>query len=214
MDLNLMSIKMKKYFNKYVIVFILVAFFSISCLAQQSGYKLLKHEDMISRQDTFDIDYFEKNKNQGFNVHIYGDNEEHIWQYFSEEVYTEVYTPPLPKFYRGEREYYNNGKLKQKGYYMDELKIGLWEYYDEKGNKTTENMDLLYANATFDYNKVMQLLHKLGDLNLNTGENRENIGLHYYKEKNMWIVQVRNTHTYTIDGKRGKILAKGTITSE
>jgi len=170
--------------------------------------------DSSTLKDIFDIDSFKKNKDMSNNVDISKDNGEHIWQYTYDTIYIEKYTPPLPKFYRIEKEYYSNGQLKQKGYYMDELKIGLWEYYDEKGNKTTENMDLLYANAKFDYNKVMQLLHKLGDLNLNTGENRENIGLHYYKEKNMWIVQVRNTHTYTIDGNSGKVLAKGTITME
>lgn len=41
---------------------------------------------------------------------------------------------------------------------LTDTKIGVWEYYDEKGNKTTEDMDKRYSKAKFSYNQVMLLL--------------------------------------------------------
>lgn len=196
----------------------MILIISISCNAQKkTAYSVLTKVDNNNMLiDTFNIDLYEKNKVSTHSAEIEKENGEKIRLIDSEDIYVEYYTPPLPKFYWIYKEYYLNGKLKKKGYMLTDTKIGVWEYYDEKGNKTTEDMDKRYSKAKFSYNQVMLLLQELGHIDLNTGKGRDIVTVvGYIKESNNWIAEIRNDleppFTYYISGKNGKIIGKNTI---
>lgn len=113
--------------NQLFIIYISILF--ISCGATKYSYTLLDRNNTEIVSDTFDIEYFEKNKDMSDNVRIQNDNGEYIRIYLSINKYKEIHIPPLPKFYTIYKEYYLNGKLKTRGYKLNELKIGTWEYY-------------------------------------------------------------------------------------
>ena len=202
---------------KCKLIVIIILTMSLSCAYSQSTYRIINKKDIIMQKDTFDIDYFENNKDMSDNVDISKDDGEHIWRYLSFDKYVEIYTPPLPKFYTIYKEYYLNGNLKTKGFKLKDLEIGTWEYYDEKGKKTTVDKDKQFSSAKFTYNQVMLLLNQLGEINIQTGENRENVDIHLNKQTKQWYAKIRNPsyggNIYIIDAKNGKIVKKGEIIS-
>jgi len=199
---------------------------SLSCKAQKNTkYKVLNNIEITDMAiDTFDINLFEKYRNVNnklSNVRsatIEKENGEKEEQVISSEEITVYYTPPLPKLYWIYKEYYLNGKLKKKGYMLTNtyMKIGVWEYYDEKGNKTTEDMDKRYSKAKFTYNQIMLLLQDLGHININTGEGRDDIEIDYFTETNNWKVEIRKPkekpYGYIFSGKNGKKVSDVVIT--
>lgn len=130
-------------------------------------------------------------------------------------------TPAKPCFYTLMQTFYYNGKIKERGCYLQsDLKIGTWEYYDEHGNKTEVNEDLGYPE--FSYNDVLLFLHKENLVNVYTGQNREKITMAYYERpywekepKPLWVVDwIDDKETFTqiiyhLDAKTGKVVAKG-----
>lgn len=215
--------KFKKTHSLLAIVMIFTI--SLSCKAQKNTkYKVLNNIEFTDMAtDTFDINLFEKYSNvtnKLSNVRsatIEKENGEKEEQVISSEEITVYYTPPLPKLYWIYKEYYLNGKLKKKGYMLTNtyMKIGVWEYYDERGNKTTEDMDKRYSKAKFTYNQVMLLLQDLGHINIKTGEGRNHIDIDYLTDWNFWKVEIRNgsepPFIYNINGKNGKVTDKYTI---
>lgn len=203
---------------KFTCITVLTIILNASCISSQTTYTILNNEDMAIKQDTFDIDSFEKNKDGANQLRITKDNGEEILNIFFVDMYLEYYTPPLPKLYTIYKEYYLNGRLKKKGYYIDELKIGKWEYYDEKGNKTIEDMDKQFSTAKYTYSQIIILLDQLGEINIKTGENRENVNLHYNKQLKQWYARIRNPlyggNIYIINANNGEIFKKGEIISE
>jgi|GEM_PF-5952973 len=210
--------KYKKTHTLFAIVMILTV--SLSCKAQKNTkYRVLNNieiTDMVT--DTFDTHSFEKYKIAHHSEIIEKENGEKEDKSFTGEEYLVYYIPPLPKLYWIYKEYYPNGKLKKKGYMLTNtyMKIGVWEYYDEKGNKTTENMDKRYSKAKFTYNQVMLLLEQLGHINIKTGEGRDDIEVGYLTETNNWKVEIRKPkekpYGYIFSGKNGKKIGDVTIT--
>jgi hypothetical protein len=132
-----------------------------------------------------------------------------------EDGFVEWETPPLPLFYKNYSEYYENGIMKLTGKVIGNgsVRIGVWEYFDENGNKTKEvNEDAKYG--AFDYNKVLIFFHLKEFINLETGENREHLSLGYSEEEKRWIVSISNKlyiiTEYQMDGETGDIISTRT----
>ncbi|MBM0652042.1 hypothetical protein JMN10_15075 [Capnocytophaga genosp. AHN8471] len=85
-----------------------------------------------------------------------------------------IVIPPPPAFYSQRYYYHQNGKLESKGKYFglrSFVSIGLWQYYDENGKLIKEvNEDAKFRFWTSD--KILEILHNEGLINLRTGENR------------------------------------------
>lgn len=132
-----------------------------------------------------------------------------------------VTIPAKPRFYRLLQTYYYDGKIKSKGCLLTRsLRIGIWEFYDEQGNKTEINEDLKFPD--FTYNDVLLFLHKRKLINIYTGEHREKIDIEYHekpywnkKSKPIWVVDWMDkektfTHiSYELDAKTGKVIGEG-----
>ena len=85
--------------------------------------------------------------------------------------YYNEYSPSL-EFTMIQKIFYPNGLLKQKSYFFqNNLKIGIWEYYDEKGNLIKKvNEDEKFKKSKVKLKDVLNLLEREGWINLKTGE--------------------------------------------
>jgi hypothetical protein len=124
--------------------------------------------------------------------------------------FDEWVTPPVPAFYQIFITYYANGNLKKYGKIIGGggIRIGIWEYYDEKGNKVKEvNEDEKFGK--FGYNELLQFLHLNKYINLETGENRDQLIIVFDEKDKKWGVNVTDIYYVTtylvIDGETGKI---------
>lgn len=140
-------------------------------------------------------------------------------------TFTIVTTPAKPRFYLLSQTYYHNGMIKARGCLLPyALTIGIWEYYDEQGNKTEINEDIKLPD--FTYNDVLLFLHKKKLINIYTGEHREKITINYYenpswkkKPKPIWVVDwmdKEKTFTqiiYHLDAMTGKVIGEGKANS-
>jgi len=184
----------------YLIVFFVTL---ISADAQkQVRYKILP-DTLITNDmkiEIFNIEFFKDNEENN-NLIITNKDGTIIEQYVGlgenpekGNNFFEYTTLGLPKLYRIYKEYYLNGKLKKFGYYLyPMLMISKWYYYDEKGNEAIVDEDLKFGK--FDYNKVVQMLAKMGYLNLQTGQGRERIRFGYDKK-------IRNSGSFTFFKKK------------
>jgi len=81
------------------------------------------------------------------------------------------YSPP-PEFLMIQKIFYSTGMLKQKSYFFqNNLKVGIWEYYDEEGNlieKTDENEK--FKLSQIQLKDVLKILEKEGWVDLKTGK--------------------------------------------
>ena len=86
---------------------------------------------------------------------------------------TYIEYPPVPAFYKIVKFFYPNGNLKSMGKVTGQnLKFGMWQYYDEKGDFFKEEDE----NKKFGKIKVddiLKFLEKEGLINLTSGEGRE-----------------------------------------
>ena len=121
--------------------------------------------------------------------------------------------PPKPAFFTIYKTYYPNGFIKYKGNYFGHKTsmTGVWEYYDEHGKLThVINEDEKFGK--FGYNEVLLFLHQQGNINIESGENRERFTLTYNVEKKQWGVDVMNVSyqgtRYLIDGETGEVIEK------
>jgi len=209
-----MNAKLKQ--NNYYSTFIFILFFTAfsAKIEAQKNYKILPDTLITTnmKRDTLDIEYFEKNQKDD-DLTILKNDGTNIRQFKSgfHDGYVEYFIPPLPKLYRIYKEYYKNGKLKIFGYRLyPGIRISKWYYYDEKGKETIVDEDLKFGK--FDYNKVVQMLAKMGYVNLQTGQGRERLQFGYDKEKKLWIIHVLQKEDNSemgrllhIDGNSGKI---------
>jgi len=129
--------------------------------------------------------------------------------------FTEWEIPKLPIFYKVYSEYYGNGIQKLTGKVIGNggTRIGIWEYFDENGKKIKEtNEDAKYG--AFDYNKVLIFFHLKGLINLETGENRQNITMRYNEKEKVWTISVTNEFymitKYKMHGETGDIISSET----
>ncbi len=80
--------------------------------------------------------------------------------------------PPSPAFYIMRKDFYPNGVLESKGKIMgDHLWIGIWQYYDQRGNLIKE-VDEDGKFGAIKPEQILQFLDKKGHINLETGEGR------------------------------------------
>jgi len=81
------------------------------------------------------------------------------------------YSPP-PEFIMVQKSFYPNGMLKQKSsFFQNDLKMGIWEYYDEEGNlikKVDENEKFKLSKIKFQ--DILNILEKEGWVDLKTGK--------------------------------------------
>ena len=131
------------------------------------------------------------------------------------EGFVEWESPKLPFFYKGYSEYYGNGMMRLTGFCLGHPtnKVGIWKYFDEKGDKIKEvNEDTKYG--AYDYSKVLLFLHYKDFINLDTGENREKFSMVYDKEETVWYVSITDEFymitEYKIDGETGDIISSET----
>ncbi|MDR2916332.1 MAG: hypothetical protein LBV74_16150 [Tannerella sp.] len=104
---------------------------------------------------------------------------------------------PLPLIpYWLEKQYYPNGNIKHKGHRMTQgsLPIGMWEYYDEQGNKTVVDEGAKYGK--FSYNDVLLFLDKEKLIDLSTGKGLDNLRITYDIKRYEWHVIVHPGGTY------------------
>jgi hypothetical protein len=142
--------------------------------------------------------------------------------------------PPNPFFYVKNKEFYDNGFIKQKGKYFGRfdvnsysIKIEMWYEFDEKGNLIKEtNEDIKFGK--FGYNELLNFLDKKGEISLHSGKNRENLEVNFYfsntSGKKLWeatinigkphdelgnegdLVSVQRIKSYYLDGNTGEII--------
>jgi hypothetical protein len=75
-------------------------------------------------------------------------------------------------FRRVQKQFYPNGTLKQTSYfYQKNLKVGIWKYYDERGNLIKEvDEDEKFKKSKIKINDILRIAEKEGLINLKTGE--------------------------------------------
>ncbi len=109
--------------------------------------------------------------------------------------------PAKPLFYVENKEFYENGFIKQKGKYFGRfnansygIKIGIWYEFDEKGNLIKETDEDKKFGA-FSYNEVLTFLDKEEQISIHNGRNRENLEIDYFFSKDsnqkLWRVEIK-----------------------
>jgi antitoxin component YwqK of YwqJK toxin-antitoxin module len=80
-----------------------------------------------------------------------------------------------PEFYAIQKTFYQNGILASKGKFAGRhLKIGIWQYYDEKGHLIKEvDEDEKFGRIKLD--QILKFIEKEGWIDLTTGRGREEI---------------------------------------
>ncbi len=129
---------------KRLILYIIVSFLLVNCKAPA----YLPKEHKIGEVEYFDFDDFEKNKSKEFKDEYYFMRKDtiKIIKAIRDNYIFEIFTV-YPKNYRLMKDYYPNGVIKERGkeYFSpdsDNFKIGIWEYFDERGHLIrTEDKD-------------------------------------------------------------------------
>ncbi|MCL2682183.1 MAG: hypothetical protein FWE63_01700 [Bacteroidales bacterium] len=128
-----------------------------------------------------------------------------------EKGFNEKQFPPKPAFFFIYKEYYENGNLRLKGKCMGggATKIGEWEFYN-KENELVSKMNFDENYGKFGYNELLLFLHQEGQINLETGKNREKVSFGY-EDKKWWVsfMGAGGLRTeYELDGETGEVLSK------
>lgn len=169
--------------------------------------------DHVVFQDKLDIDSFYKGEAGRWYHSLEDGTEIQIMDFLDEKnnlVFFVIATPPKPKFYTIEQQYDAKGQIRRRGKVLADLAVGVWEVYDEQGNKTLINEDEKFGK--FTYNDVALFMHKKGHIDVNTGKNRERFVLSFDEAKNTWEVILKGTpdedvvFTYILDGENGKVI--------
>ena len=126
------------------LIYIAIALLLVNCKAPA----YLPKEHKIGEVEYFDFDDFEKNKSKEFKDEYYFMRKDtiKIIKAIRDNYIFEIFTV-YPKNYRLMKDYYPNGVIKERGkeYFSpdsDNFKIGIWEYFDERGHLIrTEDKD-------------------------------------------------------------------------
>ena len=129
---------------KRLILYIIVSFLLVNCKAPS----YLPKQPKIGEVEYFDFEDFEKNKSKEFKDEYYFMRKDtiKIIKAIRDNYIFEIFTV-YPKNYRLMKDYYPNGVIKERGkeYFSpdsDNFKIGIWEYFDERGHLIrTEDKD-------------------------------------------------------------------------
>jgi hypothetical protein len=193
--------------------------------AQNNNIKII--EDSVTNDkeiDKLDFTLLEQNAKKSQQKDAKGIYFEYDWKFTENGIETRVcgnkregfvmwQTSPKPAFFKILKTYYPNGYLKKKGKCMGGgyTMVGVWEYYDESGQLTSK-VDEDEKFGKFDYNELLLFLHQKDHLNIETGENRENVSFNYDKNIKQWWVEATSSTfwitEYIIDGETGVIIDK------
>ena len=191
---------------KSIITLSILAFFAGSCGQRNSKQtlntnKIMENNTSWYEQDKLDVEKFLENAEEKVDI-----AEDPVLPYywfrkdFSDgrkieisgggERFERIETLPLPHFYQIYTGFHKNGNIERKGMQLiGGMYIGVFEYYDENGNKIKEmNWDEIYSD--YDYNKFLNILHNEGIINLETGGNRDKITwISYDNTSKIWTVE-------------------------
>lgn len=103
--------------------------------------------------------------------------------------------PPFPAIHLVYKEFYPNGKLKQKGVFLPtQLKVGKWMECDERGNCTVTDHEI--GRSQYGYNEILGYLEFLKYYNTSDGNNWQ-FFFWYTPSESKWGVRVnKNGHQY------------------
>lgn len=215
--------------KKIFLILTIIGLFQ-NCKSQNNTKQQYKLTTMF---ETFDFEKFE-NDNKEFkensDTYIFKDKGKIML------LGSELFSLPPKKFYIIYKEFYDNGHIKQKGKYFGDynlgsysIKIGKWQSFNEKG-KIIEEIDEDRKFGKFDYSEVIKFLDKQKDVNIITGEGREELSIEFYNsdksDKKLWKVVVnigkpygvanlpedkgmryaQNAKSYYLDGNTGEIV--------
>ena len=78
---------------------------------------------------------------------------------------------PASDFYRISKSFHHNGMIKERGKYLGSVRFGIWETFDELGNRTqVTNEDEKFGS--FGPAEVVDFLQKEGWMDCSTGEHK------------------------------------------
>ena len=181
--------------------------FTISLFGCKAKY--ISQTDMPSGFETFDV--------KSYNSDILG--------YFRDNTYIKtdkwagnyvITNYPNNKYYSLHKEFHKNGNIKKKGLLFGSIEIGVWEYYTQNGTlEKTIDKDKKF-NPKFNYNHIIDYLHKRGTINKYRKKTKHEIEAVYVKETGEWGIGVyynktkygsdaNKVYRYGFD-KNGKVL--------
>ncbi|WP_278639060.1 hypothetical protein [Capnocytophaga sputigena] len=126
------------------LIYIAITFLLLNCKAPD----YLPKQPKIGEVEYFDFEDFEKNKSKKYKNEYFLKRKDtiEILKAIEIDYIFETFTV-FPRNYKLIKEYYPNGVIKERGkeYYYgrsDNFKIGIWEYFDERGHLIrTEDKD-------------------------------------------------------------------------
>lgn len=167
---------------------------------QRKSKEIIKNVEIMQNREKFDIEFYEKIKD---NIPYIRKDGSRIYNIGFDKntggAMSETFPPP--SFLSYYKEFYPNAYIKKKETFLGEYtKVGISEYYDEKGNKTTVDEDKKFGKIKPDY--ILRFLEKKGYINLKTGEGRfidnmwDAFGITYSKHINLWSIGIVNGKPY------------------
>lgn len=117
-------------------------------------------------------------------------------------------TPPEPALYRIFKEFYPDGKLKEKGVYLPyQFRVGEWIQCGSYGD--CHIVDNEINRGSFGYNKLLELLEKEGYVNQRTGWNNWVSAFWYTASSQQWGVKLTKDNMVkilTVSARTGEIV--------
>ena len=124
------------------LIYIAITFLLLNCKAPD----YLPKQPKIGEVEYFDFDDFYKKRKKNYSAYYYDDGQIEILKSIKKDFLYETFAI-YSKNYKLIKEYYPNGVIKERGkeYFSpdsDNFKIGIWEYFDERGHLIrTEDKD-------------------------------------------------------------------------
>ena len=120
---------------------------------------------------------FEAVKSSTTNPVVIKRNNGEIILIYSMSIDGGYYDEFYPDVRRVQKLFYSSGKLKQVSFfYQKNLKVGIWQYYDEQGNMIKEvDEDNKFKKSKLKIKDILKIAEKEGLINLKTGEGRTNV---------------------------------------
>ena len=124
------------------LIYIAITFLLLNCKAPD----YLPKQPKIGEVEYFDFDDFYKKRKKNYSAYYYDDGQIEILKSIKKDFLYETFAI-YSKNYKLIKEYYPNGIIKERGkeYFSpdsDNFKIGIWEYFDERGHLIrTEDKD-------------------------------------------------------------------------
>ena len=124
------------------LIYIAITFLLLNCKAPD----YLPKKPKIGEVEYFDFDDFYKKRKKNYSAYYYDDGQIEILKSIKKDFLYETFAI-YSKNYKLIKEYYPNGIIKERGkeYFSpdsDNFKIGIWEYFDERGHLIrTEDKD-------------------------------------------------------------------------